>query len=144
MRVYIIDQDGFYMAYQDCQPSPLEPGEFLRPKSGTYSTTAPTLTAGKWPRLVNGKWTQVNDKRGVDIYDTTTRQKKTCQYFTIPAGHTELAPGVDDKWDGKKWALDTRMRDTRLAAEAKAAREALISAKVRAMAEAELIAEGKI
>lgn len=144
MTVYLIDNDGYYKGPHTCQPSPLEPGEFLRPKSGTYSTTEPTLTEGKWPRLVNGKWTQVNDKRGVDIYDTTTRQKKTCQYFTIPAGHTELVPGVDDKWDGKAWVLDTKIRDARLAAEATAAREALISAKMREMAEAALVAEGKI
>jgi hypothetical protein len=144
MRVYIIDQNGYYMAYQDCQPSPLEPGKFLTPKSGTFTDKEPTFTYGKWPRLVDGKWQLVDDKRGVDIYDTTTRQKKACPHFTIPIGHTELAPGVDDKWDGKAWALDTQMRDARLAAEAKAARDVRISEKMRAMAEAELIAEGKI
>jgi hypothetical protein len=144
MRVYIIDQDGYYVAFQDCQPSPLEPGKFLMPKSGTYSEKEPTITPGKWPRLVNDKWVQVDDKRGTDIYDTATGNKQKCQTIEIPAGFTDKVPGVDDKWDGKAWVLDTKKRDERLAAEAAAAREALISAKMREMAEAQLVAEVKI
>jgi hypothetical protein len=144
MQVYLIDNDGYYKHPKTCQPSPLEPGQFLKPKSGTYTDKEPTFAAGKWPRLVDGKWVQVDDKRGTDIYDTTTKQKKVCQHYALPAGHTELVPGVDDKWDGKAWARDTKKRDARLAAEATAAREALIVAKMREMAEAQLVAEGKI
>jgi hypothetical protein len=144
MRVYIIDQDGFYMAFQDCQPSPLEPGKFLTPKKGTFSEIEPKFTDGKWPRLVDGKWKLVDDKRGTDIYDTATGNKQKCQTIEIPAGFTDKVPGVDDKWDGKAWVLDTKKRDERLAAEAAAAREALISAKMREMAEAQLVAEVKI
>jgi hypothetical protein len=144
MRVYIIDQDGFYLAYQDCQKSPEEPGKFLTPKKGTFSEIEPTFTAGKRPRLVAGKWVQVSDKRGTDIYDTATGNKQKCQTIEIPAGFTDKVPGVDDKWSGSAWVLDTKKRDTRIAADAAAAREALISAKVREMAEAALVAEGKI
>jgi hypothetical protein len=144
MRVYIIDQDGFYMAFQDCQPSPLEPGKFLTPKKGTFSEIEPSFVAGKWPRLVAGKWTQVDDKRGIDIYETATGQKQKCQTIEIPAGFTDKEPGVDDKWSGSAWVLDTKKRDARVAADAAAAREALISAKVREMAEAALVADGKI
>jgi hypothetical protein len=144
MRVYIIDQDGFYMAYQDCQPSPLEPGKFLTPKKGTFTEIEPVFTAGKWPRLVDGKWQQVDDKRGTDIYDTATGNKRKCQTIEIPAGFTDKVPGVDDKWRGSAWVLDAKKRDARIAAEATAAREALIFAKVWEMAEAALVAEGKI
>jgi hypothetical protein len=144
MRVYIIDQDGFYMAFQDCQPSPLEPGKFLTPKKGTFSEIEPSFVAGKWPRIVAGKWTQVDDKRGTDIYKTETGAKEKCQSVEIPEGYTDKVPGVDDKWNGSAWVLDTKKRDARIAAEATMARESLISAKVREMAEAALVADGKI
>lgn len=55
MIAYQTDLNGFYIGIVECQPSPLEPGEFLIPGGATLEEP-PNVDEGQFLQLSDGEW----------------------------------------------------------------------------------------
>ena len=128
MKAYSIHPEtAEYLGEVDCQPSPLEPGQFLVP-GGATTTEPPTAGEHQVPVWDGAVWTLKADYRGITYWHKTTRVQYTLQELDCypDADWTDQDPAEVDlaytKWDGDagKWVYDS---------DAKAAADALASAR---------------
>lgn len=85
-----------------------------------------------------------NPTDGRHIPNPMLRTREWAKVAHVSAPEYEPATSIC-RYDGKQWVLEPNYENEAVAAEQAAQeREALITAKVREMAEAELIAEGKL
>lgn len=94
------------------------------PASSTHEAP-PDDVAGMACIFKNGKWTQIADHRGEEVYSTTTGLKSVItELGDYPADVTRLAPSTSfDKWDGSKWVTDEtaqKLSDVNAASQMKA------------------------
>ena len=65
MKVYQYDSNGFFSHVHQCQPDPMNAGEFLKPNNVT--DIEPTFKEGKLTRFVDGEWTlEVDPQIAID------------------------------------------------------------------------------
>lgn len=92
----------------------------------------PEFKEGFYPCEKEGKWVLIEDNRGVKVYSTETKQEFTVNYLgKLKDGYTTKKPNQYDKWDGKKWALDSDAKNTDLIIQNQLLKDTLLSDAVK-------------
>ncbi len=107
-KVYIIDEQGYFIAEHWCQPNPIHPGEYLYPSS-FVEIEPPKLMDGQLAKYDANKntWLVVQNYCGVTIYNKVN----SCEYKVNPAvdieeGYTDVTPPRNDiqyYFEDNKW-----------------------------------------
>lgn len=114
MDIYNYDKEtGEFLGTDRADESPLEPGVFLVPQNAT-TIKPPEKIPGHARCFVDGKWAQIEDRRGARIYSKRDGSPGVVEELgAIPGGFTDIEPVVDfPTWESGGWVVDAERAAT--------------------------------
>jgi hypothetical protein len=80
----VYDENGFYTETVECQENPVRPGSYIKPDLSTDLKLLPSIK-GKWWKIVDNKWTHIDDNRGKVFYNDDGHPVLITSLEPIPA-----------------------------------------------------------
>lgn len=107
MKAYQTDTNGFFIGEVTCQPSPLEPGQFLIP-AGAFTDEPPQFVENQIPKRIDGSWEIIPNYSGKVYYNKITKVPKIFEIGEeFDNNYTDLEPKDKFvKFENDNWVVD--------------------------------------